>query len=122
VEFKFCSDTNPEAAQEAARNQHADLRRQLTRGSTTITAYTQVVLVGVCGVIYNDNTLMALQNLDLDKVHAQTVAEKLHKIAVKWMPHIITTRRTTEKTKTHTSQSHTHTTHTAAGTPAANPG
>jgi len=58
-------------------------------------------------VIYKDYTLMALQNLGLDKAHAQKVAEKLHKIAVKWMPQIITTKRTTEKTMTHTSQSHT---------------
>jgi len=34
--------------------------------------------MGVSGVIYNDHTITALQNLGLDRAHALKVADKLH--------------------------------------------
>jgi hypothetical protein len=121
VEFKFCSDTKPDEAARKAINQHRDLTKELKRSGSCVTANTQVVLVGISGVVYNTYTIGSLQSLGLDRKHATAVAEKLHKLAVSWIPQVVSARRTAEHARSIHAHTHTHT-RTAAGPPAADPG
>jgi hypothetical protein len=98
VEFKFCSDINPQQTLEKAHNQRQPLIQRLrTRSLRGITRNNKVtlhvILLGVGGTIYSQYTITPLLKLGIPthKVH-QLAATKLHCHAIKSLNKITRTR------------------------------
>jgi hypothetical protein len=97
VEFKFCSDINPQQTLEKAHNQHQPLIQRLrTRSLRGISRNNQVtlhvILIGVGGTIYNQYTITPLLNLGVPTHKVHQLATKLHCHAIKSLNKITKTR------------------------------
>jgi hypothetical protein len=82
VEFKLCSDINPQQTIEKAHNQHQPLIRCLQTRSLQGTSWNNqvtlhVILLGVGGTIYNQYTITPLLNLGVPTTH------KVHQLVTK---------------------------------------
>ena len=88
VEFKFCSDINPQQTLEIAHNQHKPLIQRLQtrslRGTSRNNQVTlHVILLGVGGTTYNPQyTITPLLNLGVPMHKVHQLATKLHCHAV----------------------------------------
>ena len=87
IEFKFCSDINPQQTLEKAHNQHQPLIQRLQTRSlrgisrnNKVTLY--VILLGVGGTIYIQYTITPLLNLGIP-------THKVHQLATKLQCHAI---------------------------------
>ena len=83
VEFKFCSDINPQQTLEKAHNQHQPLIQRLrTRSLRGISRNNKVtlhvILLGVGGTIYNQYTITPLLNLGIPTHKVHQLATQLH--------------------------------------------
>jgi len=84
VEFKFCSDLNPQQTLENAHNQHQPLIQRLrTRSLQGTTQNNQVtlhvkLLLGVGGTIYNQYTITPSLNLGVPTHKVHQLVTKLH--------------------------------------------
>ena len=97
VEFKFCSDINPQQTLEKAHNQHQPLIQRLRarslRGISRNNQVTlHVILLGVGGTIYNQYTIAPLLNLGIPTHKVHQLATKLHCHAIKSLNKITKTR------------------------------
>jgi len=97
VEFKFCSDINPQQTLEKAHNQHQPLIQRLrTRSLRGISRNNKVtlhvILLGVRGTIYNQYTITRLLNLGIPTHKVHQLATKLHRHAIKSLNKITKTR------------------------------
>jgi len=97
VEFKFCSDINPQQTLEKAHNQHQPLVQRLrTRSLRGISRNNKVtlhvILLGVGGTIYNQYTITPLLNLGVPTHKVHQLATKLHCHAIKSLNKITKTR------------------------------
>jgi len=97
VEFRFCSDINPQQTLEKAHNQHQPLIQRLrTRSLRGISRNNQVtlhgILLGVGGTIYNQYTVTPLLNLGVPTHKVHQLATKLHCHAIKSLNKITKTR------------------------------
>ena len=97
VELKFCSDIKPQQTLEKAHNQHQPLIQRLrTRSLRGISRNNQVtlhvLLFGVGGKIYNQNTITPLLNLGVPTHKVHQLVTKLHCHAIKSLNKITKTR------------------------------
>ena len=97
LEFKFCSDINPQQSLEKAHNQHQPLVQRLrTRSLRGISRNNQVtlhvILLGVGGTIYNQYTITPLLNVGVPTHKVHQLATKLHCHAIKSSNNITKTR------------------------------
>jgi hypothetical protein len=99
VEFKFCSDINPQQTLEIAHNQHKPLIQRLQtrslRGTSRNNQVTlHVILLGVGGTTYNPQyTITPLLNLGVPMHKVHQLATKLHCHAIKSLNKITKTPR-----------------------------
>ncbi|KAF5838312.1 hypothetical protein DUNSADRAFT_3044 [Dunaliella salina] len=100
VEIKFCEDTRPVHQLNAAKQQHADLRKLLNAKAVAI----HPVLLGVGGTIYTEHTLKQFKQLGLDHQLATKLAQQLHAHSVQYAHKLVTTRRAIENKNTSHSQ------------------
>jgi len=97
VEFKFCSDINPQQTLEKAHNQHQPLIQRLQtrslRGTSQNNKVTlHVILLGVGDTVYNQYTIAPLLNLGIPTHKVHQLATKLHCHAIKSLNKITKTR------------------------------
>jgi len=97
VEFKFCSDINPQQTLEKAHNQlQALIQRLRTRSLRGISRNNKVtlhvILLGVGGTIYNQYTITPVLNLGIPTHKVHQLATKLHCHAIKSLNNIKKTR------------------------------
>ena len=97
VEFRFCSDINPQQTLEKVHNQHQPLIQRLqTRGLRGISRNNQVtlhvILLGVGGTNYNQYTIIPLLNLGVPTHKVHQLATKLHCHAIISLNKITKTR------------------------------
>ena len=97
VEFKFCSDINPQQTLEKAHNQHQPLiqrlRKRSLRGTSQNNQVTlHVIPLGVGGTIYNQYTITPLLNLGVPTHKVHQLVTKLHCHAIKSLNKITKTR------------------------------
>jgi len=97
VEYKSCSDINPQQTLEKAHNQHSTsyqrLRTRSLRGISRNNQVTlHVILLGVGGTIYNQYTITPLLNLGVPTHKVHQLATKLHCQAIKSLNKITKTR------------------------------
>ena len=88
VEFKFCSDINPQQTLEKAHKQHQPLIQHIrTRGLRGISRNNKVtlhvILLGVGGTIYNQYIITPLLNLGIPTHKVHQLVTKLHCHAIK---------------------------------------
>ena len=107
VEFKFCSDINPQQTLEKAHNQHQPLIQRLIQRlqnkepeASLDATKSHFILLGVGGTIYNPYTITPLLNLGipLRKVHQLATARHCH--AIKSFNKITKTRNKIQSTTT----------------------
>ena len=107
IEFKFCSDINPQQTLEKAHNQHQPLIQRLIQRlqnkepeASLDATKSHFILLGVGGTIYNPYTITPLLNLGipLRKVHQLATARHCH--AIKSFNKITKTRNKIQSTTT----------------------
>ena len=98
VGYNICSDINPHQTLDKAHNQHLPLIQRLqtrslwgiSQNNSKVTL--RVILLGVGGTIYNQNTITPLLNLGIPMHKVHQLATKLHCHAIKSFNEITKTR------------------------------
>lgn len=88
VEFKCCTDNNPEQAAAAAQEQHQQLKVALQAQHPNTRVKIMVGLVGAAGTIYHDYTIAFLRDLGIEGPHLTKTVNKLMTLAVQHMQKI----------------------------------
>jgi ribonuclease HI len=88
VEFKCCSDSDPEHAAAVAQEQHKQLQLALQQKHPDTRVRIKIGLVGVAGTIYHDLTIAFLRDLGIEGNHLKKTTEQLSILAVQHMQKI----------------------------------
>jgi hypothetical protein len=98
VELKYCRDTDPEQQMQRARQQHEELVASLRKHIGVKDRVTAVpIMLGVSGGIFKRQTDAMLKQLGVQGDMLKKLKYKLHRIAVKHLHWIHTTKRKKER-------------------------
>jgi hypothetical protein len=98
VEIKYCRDTDPAQQLQRAREQHTKLAASLSKCMRNADRVTRVpILLGVSGAIFKQQTVNTLKRIGVDGSLLTKLKYRLHRIAVKHLHWIHTTKRSKEK-------------------------
>jgi hypothetical protein len=100
AEVKYCRDTDPKQQLQRARDQHRELAASLEKCQKYGDRVTTVpILLGVSGGIFKKQTINALKRLGVEGELLNKLKYRLHRIAVKHLHWIHTTKRKKEREK-----------------------
>jgi ribonuclease HI len=100
AEVKYCRDTDPKQQLQRARKQHRELAASLENCMKYGDRVTTVpILLGVSGGIFKKQTVNALKRLGVEGDLLNKLKYRLHRIAVKHLHWIHTTKRKKEREK-----------------------